>query len=91
MAHTVAASRDGAVYAWGCGSDGQLGLTGIAAAVDSSEGVAGGQTAFEVGDAGNAEQQKQQLQSCSSLLPVLVEHEELDHEDVVQVGDSDTE
>lgn len=89
MAHTVAASRDGAVYAWGCGSDGQLGHgepavadeDGPPGARDGAHCGAGTRSSGDVGSAGAKQQPR------STLLPVLVEDAELDMEDVVQVGD----
>jgi alpha-tubulin suppressor-like RCC1 family protein len=80
MTHTVAASRDGAVYAWGCGTDGQLGLTAEPAAADS----AARDVASTAGGAGGGGCKQQPR---SSLLPVLVEDAALDQEDVVQVGE----
>jgi alpha-tubulin suppressor-like RCC1 family protein len=89
MAHTVAASRDGAVYAWGWGSDGQLGLAEpTASAAVSIAGTCGVTSSGGGGDVSSVSSNvKQQLQPRSSLLPELVEYEELDQEDVVQVGE----
>jgi hypothetical protein len=73
------------VYAWGCGSDGQLGLTAEPAAADS----AARDVASTCGGAGVSGGCKQQPRS--SLLPVLVEDAALDQEDVVQVGEMQTQ
>lgn len=70
--HSLALSRDGAAYAWGCGLDGQLG-SGLARGGDCEEGVTSGALPSGLG--------------ASSSVPLLVEGPGLDEEEVVQVGD----
>lgn len=89
MAHTVCVSRDGAVYACGWNSNGQLG-TIRAAAVAAKDGGTAVSTAAGSRLSGKASSRQQEPQGrefvgMSSLQPQLVEGPELDQEQIVQV------
>lgn len=95
MAHTVTVSRDGAVYACGWNSNGQLGVAGSrptsaggAAAVDGSASAPQGRDSSVMQDSvrrSNRDNGSSKSLCSSSLQPLLVDSPELEQEHVVQV------
>ena len=91
MAHTVCVGRDGAVYACGWNSHGQLGTArragdSVGGTTPSPEGTVGSLTAAGAGDQQQQQALQQQLVCVSSLQPELLEDPQLEQEHVVQVG-----